>query len=182
VRVTRPIDTFIRRAVPSPSRITIVVSVLISAFSGEHGLKKLLVALALATAVFGAVFAAAATLGLSADNLGADDQVVASCDTEVDATYQTSYSSTTGTYLVDSITLTGLNEAACAGQQITATLSGASEAMLTEVTKACCVSTGPAGEEVLDLVDNLAPGAPSGPVDPELVLGISVVITGAATP
>jgi hypothetical protein len=72
---------------------------------------------------------------------------------------------------VTSITLTGLDEVHRAGQKITATLSGAANASLTEVTYNCC-STGDGTSEVLAITDA---------VNPELVTGVHVVITGPAS-
>jgi hypothetical protein len=135
--------------------------------------KRLLIALALGVAVFGAVFASAATLGLTSDDLGSDDDVVLSCDNGVTVTYQTAYAPTApeaGAYVVTSVTLTGLDEAGCAGQTITATLSGAGNASLEELTKTCC-DNGTSTEEVLD-----ATAAPV--VRAEDVTGVHVVITG----
>lgn len=150
-------------------------------------MKKLLVALAVGVAVFAAAYASAATLGLTSDNLGSDDQVVASCDTSVVVTYQTSYHATTtaaaaGAYLVDTVTLEGLDQTACNGQTISVTLSGdtnvvtpsSSTASLIELEKACC--TGSGGSEVLSLTTH-AVGTPVD-VNAEAVQGIHVVITG----
>lgn len=135
-------------------------------------MKRLAIALALGTAVFAAVFAAAATLGLTTDQLGAGDQAVSSCDSSVNVTYQTDYSATLGTYRVSSITLTGLDEAQCAGQTITAVLTGAANASLAENDYSCC-TTGDGTSEVLTVIQD---------VNPELVLGVHVVITGVNPP
>lgn len=129
-------------------------------------MKKLLVALAVGVAVFAAAYASAATLGgLGSDDLGADDSVVASCDTSggVTTTYQTNYSATEATYVVVSITI-GNVDAACNGQTIKAVLSGASNAKLTEVTQ-----TAATGTNVITVTDT---------VHAEDVTGLHVVISG----
>ena len=137
-------------------------------------MKKLLLALGIGIAVFAAVFASAASLGLTTDDLGADDQVVASCDTNgVNVTYQTTYSATAdtaGAYVVTSITLTGLDETNCANQAISATLSGdPSNAVLVTVTGTVGTS-GIGTTEILPV---------STVVLAEDVTGVHVVISGA---
>ncbi len=138
-------------------------------------MKKLLLALGVGIAVFAAVFASAASLGLTTDDLGADDHVVDTCDSAVGVTYQTAYSATAGTagaYVVTSITLTGLNETTCAGQAISATLSGASNAVLVTVTGTVGTSgttTDPATTEILPV---------SSVVLAEDVTGVHAVISG----
>lgn len=83
--------------------------------------KRLAIVLATAVAVFGAVFAFAASLGVSSATLGAGSGVVSSCDTNgVTTTYGTTYSSG---YIVNSITVTGI-AAACDGLTVSATLTG----------------------------------------------------------
>lgn len=154
-------------------------------------MKKLLVALAVGVAVFAAAYASAASLGLTSNDLGADDQVVASCDTSVIVTYQTSYHATStaypnGAYLVDSVTLDNLDEAGCSGQTITITLSGnsvvspnppaASTASLTELQKVCCDNTD-SDTEVLSVIGNAVGAAEE--VNAESVQGVHVVITGS---
>lgn len=129
-------------------------------------MKKLLVALAVGVAVFAAAYASAATLGgLGSDDLGADDSVVASCDTTggVTTTYQTDYNQTAATYIVTSITISNV-DAACAGQTIKAVLSGASDVELTEVT-----ATAVTGTNVINV---------TAVVPAENVTGLHVVISG----
>jgi hypothetical protein len=133
-------------------------------------MKRILLAIVLGGAVFAAVFAAAASLGLTTDNLGADDQVVASCATGVNVTYQTSYQSSLARYRVDTITLQNLT-AQCNGQTITATLTGptgGSNPVGAVTTRVCCDS------------GNTAVLTVTGDVNPEDVTGVHVVITGAA--
>jgi hypothetical protein len=83
--------------------------------------RRLVIVLVAATAVFGAVFAFAASLGVSSASLGAGDAVVSSCDTNgVSASYSTTYSSG---YKVSAITVSGI-AAACDGKTVSATLTG----------------------------------------------------------
>jgi hypothetical protein len=81
-------------------------------------MKKLLFALVAGGIIFSAVFAAAASLGLTADDLGAGDEVVATCSDSVKANYTTVLNTTTTDgprYDLDDIFLTGLTDA-CNGQ------------------------------------------------------------------
>jgi len=91
-----------------------------------RGNKRLIIGLAVGVAVFAAVFGMAATLGgITTDTLGAEDQVVAACDTDgVTTSYDTAYSGTgTAGYKVDSVTLGSLAQA-CQGLDFEVTLSG----------------------------------------------------------
>jgi hypothetical protein len=136
----------------------------------EWGMKRLLIAVVLGGTVFAAVFAAAATLGLTSDNLGSGDQVVASCATGVNVTYQTSYQASLGRYRLDTITLQNLT-AQCDGQTITATLtgpSGGNNPVGAVTTELCCDG------------GTTAVLAVTGDVNPEDVTGVHVVITGVA--
>ncbi|MCC6770526.1 MAG: hypothetical protein IT360_04875 [Gemmatimonadaceae bacterium] len=135
-------------------------------------MKKLLVALAVGVAVFAAAYASAATLGgLGTDDLGSDDSVVASCDTSggVVTTYQTSYDATEATYVVDSVTVSNI-DAACNGQNIKVTLTGASNVALGDG------STTVAG--VSQIVTIAGVGANPPKVHADDVIGLHIVITG----
>ncbi len=76
--------------------------------------KKVFVAVMGGVLSMGLVGASAATLGtLSGAGLGADDQVVAGCDTDgVTVGYTTAYSAAAQTYQVTAVNFTGVN-AAC---------------------------------------------------------------------
>jgi len=76
--------------------------------------KRTVIAVVAAVAAFGAVSASAATLGgLNSKSLGADANVVASCDTDgVAVAYTTAYDATAKEYLVSGVNLTSIN-AAC---------------------------------------------------------------------
>ena len=85
--------------------------------------KRLLLSALTGTVVFGSVFAFAASLGgVTTDKLGADDSVVASCDTDgVIVDYDTAYSATDKEYEVTTVNVTGI-AAGCAGQTVTVAL------------------------------------------------------------
>jgi hypothetical protein len=147
--------------------------------------KRLLIASGIGIAVFAAVFAAAATLGLTSDQLGAGDRIVSSCTTPINVTYETEYDaalastdSVPGRYRITDVVLNGLNETACAGQAINLILTDEAGAPLPNITAqgqdfTCCgVGEGQGG-----LLDITALN-----VDPRLVDGIHVLITGQSVP
>lgn len=70
-------------------------------------MKKLFFALVAGVAVFSAAYAAAATLGLTSDGLGAGDSEVLTCADPVLVEYTTRYNSTTTQYDLDEVVLTG---------------------------------------------------------------------------
>jgi X-X-X-Leu-X-X-Gly heptad repeat protein len=76
--------------------------------------KRTVIAVVAAVAAFGAVSASAATLGgLSSKSLGADANLVASCDTDgVNVAYTTAYDATAKEFLVSGVNVTSIN-AAC---------------------------------------------------------------------
>ena len=87
--------------------------------------------------LFGTAMGSAASLGgLNAESLGADDAIVASCDTDgVNTAYTTAYN-TTGSagYKVATVTVSGLNNA-CDGKSIEVRLTGSSNSSLESVSK-----------------------------------------------
>jgi hypothetical protein len=86
--------------------------------------KKLTIGLVAAVGIFAAVFGTAATLGgINSDNLGADSEVVASCDTDgIDVAYTTGFNGTD--FTVTSVDLSDI-AAACEGQTVSVALDGA---------------------------------------------------------
>jgi hypothetical protein len=86
--------------------------------------KRAVLAVLVGVIAFGLAIASAASLGgINADQLGADETVVASCDTDgVDIAYATSYDVTAGAYVVDSVTVSAI-AAACFGQDVSVTLT-----------------------------------------------------------
>lgn len=132
--------------------------------------RRVLLAVPAAVLAFALVAGMAASLGgLSSTNLGADDTVVASCDTNgVTTAYTNAYTTTpTAGFEVDDVTVAGIDDA-CDGDTMTVTLTGAADASLGEVTQAVPVNA--AFTNVLDFSgeDVLA----------ESVTGVHVVITG----
>jgi hypothetical protein len=96
-------------------------------------MKKLFLAVVIGGAVFGTVFAFAASLGLTSNDLASGDAVVASCDIDATAnnvSYTTSYSGAANGYVVNTAVVTGLSTPACDNQLAKATLSGAANAPL----------------------------------------------------
>lgn len=92
--------------------------------------------------VFGALTASAAALGgLNSATLGAEQTIVASCDTDgIDLGYENSYNQASGAYFTDAVTLSGVNDA-CDGLKFKLTLSDGSSA-LTEATGTVSTSDG----------------------------------------
>ena len=99
--------------------------------------KRLLIALAVGSAVFAGAYAMAASLSVSSTRLGSGNAAVTSCDTDGIATsYTVSYSATgTAGYKIDTAEITGVAPA-CNGGSMKVTLTGASSALLAERTQA----------------------------------------------
>ena len=133
----------------------------------EGGLpvRKKLTAIVLAVLVFSLIAASAASLGgIATADLGADVELVASCDTDgVTAAFGTSYDATALEYVVDDVTI-GAIDGACVGQAIEVTLTDAAGAAL-----------GTYSGTVTGASETL-PSA--GTVLAEAVEGIAVVISG----
>jgi hypothetical protein len=109
--------------------------------------KKLMIGFIAGTAVFAAVFGAAATLGgITTEDVGADSTTVAACDLDgVTTNYTVVFGATE--YEVTEVTVSGI-AAACDGQDVTVR-SGASEATAT--------ITGAATSITLDSSDGWTP-------------------------
>lgn len=95
--------------------------------------KRTIVALVIGGVVFATVVGIAASLGpVTAENLGAGNSVVASCDTDgVSVSYSTSYDGTDGRYEVASVTVDGIADT-CDGQTLTVALADSAGAQLAE--------------------------------------------------
>jgi hypothetical protein len=93
--------------------------------------KRLLVSLIAGTAVFGSVFAFAASLnGVDSDNLGADDDVVASCDTDgITTSYTVAYAAANDRWEVTHVVVGGL-AALCEGETLSLTLTDSTDAVI----------------------------------------------------
>jgi hypothetical protein len=148
-------------------------------------MKKLLFALVAGGIVFSAVFAAAASLGLTTDDLGAGDEAVLSCDTDgIHTNFTTALNLTTTAtsttdgprYDLDDVVVTGLN-AACNGQYYKIAVMGAGTGgSLTQLAErgdgtSLTVTGAPANFVVDFSADN---------VPAEAIVHIAVVITGPA--
>jgi hypothetical protein len=93
--------------------------------------KKIFAGLLVGTAVFGAVYASAASLGVTTTTLGAGGTNVAACDPDgVAASYTTAYNTTGGAgYKLSGASVTGV-AAACQGLAYSVTVTGAEGAAL----------------------------------------------------
>jgi hypothetical protein len=130
--------------------------------------KRILLALAAGVTVTGAVAASAASLGgITSTSLGADDTVVASCDTDgIGAGYTTVYESTTTAYNTTAVNLTGV-DAACDKLAYSVTLADITDASLNTTTGTLTVDA--SGNATITL---------SKPVAAEAVEHLSAVISG----
>jgi hypothetical protein len=116
--------------------------------------KKLMIGLIAGSAVFAAVFGAAASLGTITDQgLGANSATVASCDTDgVTTGYTVSYDAATG-YKVDEVTVSNI-AVGCIGDKLNVELlTGITSTSLTEVpiagaSETLTVTGGPAAADV----------------------------------
>ena len=86
-------------------------------------MRKKTTAVVLAVLVFSLIAASAASLGgITTADIGAEVDVVASCDTDgVTVSFGTTFDGTE--YVVDSVTVSGI-DAPCIGQDLSVTLSG----------------------------------------------------------
>lgn len=126
--------------------------------------RYLIAALVVGVAVTGSLAMAATLGGISTDNLGADNTVIASCDIDgVTTTYTVAYDPVDARDEVTAVVVGGV-AAGCAGETITVTLTNAANAVLdtasvVAVTGSNTVST-------------------TTPPSAELVANVHIVITG----
>jgi hypothetical protein len=111
------------------------------------------------------LFASAATVGLTGTKLGANTEVVASCDSAVSVSWTTAYDNTIPGYKVTNVTVSGIDDTACAGASLSVTLANAAGTAL-----------GSAGPVTIDAASEAM--AVTGTVSAELLENVSVVITG----
>lgn len=133
--------------------------------------KKLLVGAVLGAAVFGAVFASAASLTVSTETLGAGGTSVASCDADgVKVTYTTSYDGTLKGYEVDTVTISKIADA-CEGMayKVQATRTDGTNV---EVDSGVLALTGSTEN------DKTAAVTPDTALDASKVDGVYIVISG----
>lgn len=98
-------------------------------------MRRLIIKTLAGITVFGAVVASASTLGgLSPDKLGAQDAVVAACDTDgVTTSHTSAWDTTDERYEVTSVTVKGVADA-CDGQTLKVTLADSTGVSLAEGT------------------------------------------------
>lgn len=102
--------------------------------------RRLLVGAAAATVVFSGVFAAAASLTMSADQLGANNASVGVCDADgVTTSYANAFDATDSRYEVTSVTVKGVADA-CDGKTLKVTLTNSSGTELGNASLAIPVS------------------------------------------
>ncbi len=126
------------------------------------GVRRKLTAVILAVLVFSLIAASAASLGgISTDNLGAETDVVASCDSDgITVGFTTTFNG--GEFEVQTVDITGIAPA-CVGQDISVELFDASD-----------VSLGSDGPTTLAATSYSAAISASA----EAVVGVAVVISG----
>ncbi|MCU1398590.1 MAG: hypothetical protein JWN62_1699 [Acidimicrobiales bacterium] len=114
---------------------------------------------------FGVAGASAASLGgLTAQQIGADNGAVASCDTDgVTLAYTSAYDATTGVYRITTVTVSGLN-VACNAKTLNVTLTDASNAS---------IGTGSATIASTSQAVTMSPTASA-----KLVVGAALLVTG----
>ena len=93
--------------------------------------KRKIIAILVALAIFGTVYATAASIGgVSAAAMGADNVAVASCDTDgVSSGYTTAWDSTDKRYEATAVTVSGVADA-CDGQTLSVSLTDAAGVQL----------------------------------------------------
>jgi hypothetical protein len=135
--------------------------------------KRIIFAISASLIVFGVALAMAASLGgLMSDDLGAEDSVVASCDTNgVTTSYSVAYS-TTGSagYKVGNVVVGSIADA-CNGATLSVTLTGAGGSSLGE--QSTTVNVDSATSDTSDTVSFAATNTLA-----ESVTGVHVVIDG----
>ena len=127
-------------------------------------MKKYLLPVGVGVVVFGAVTAFAATLNVSSSSLGAGNATVQSCNDNAAVTYTVA----SGKVSTAVVTISGAQASGhCDGKTAQVTLTGASGSLGS--------ATATVGSTTTDIATaNLA----SANIDPSLVTGVSVVITG----
>ncbi len=97
--------------------------------------KRPFAALIVAATVFTTVYAAAASLDVTASNLGAGTGDVATCDSDgVSTDYTVTYSATAAAYAIATVTVSGIATPDCDGRAVKVTLIGTGDASLAEKT------------------------------------------------
>ena len=129
--------------------------------------QKWILAAVVGAVVFSSAYAFAATLGLTADGLGAGNASVSSCASAVNASYTTSYSTTLPGYKVATVSFNGLGS--CSGKTLTAVLADSSNASLASVTHVVTSAEATAGSISEPISGTIGAGS---------VSGVSVAVAG----
>lgn len=132
--------------------------------------KKILTGLLVGGVVFGAVFAAAASLDVTSNKLSAGSEVVATCDDTANAEYTTTFVSAQKAFQVSTVKLTGIADT-CLGQNAQAVLYDKDGVVLGK-TAAAGISDGTTDVNPTDLT--VTTGATG--IKAELVERIDIVI------
>lgn len=134
-------------------------------------MRKMIVALLVGATVSAGVYAAAASLTVGSDTLGAGNTAVAACQAgTLTAAYATSYAAGLPGYKVGVVTVNGLDTVSgtnCASKAYKITLTGTADASLAEIT-----GTTPASGT------SFTADFSADDIKAEDVLGVHVVITG----
>jgi hypothetical protein len=132
--------------------------------------KRIAVAIASGTVIFGGVYGFAASLGVSSTSLGSGNSAVASCQsTTLTPSYANSYDSTIPGYKVGVVTVNGLDTTAgkCASKAFKITLVNSSNTSLGEVSGTTAAS---GTSFTADFTSSTVPAAN--------VTGVHVLVTG----
>jgi hypothetical protein len=131
-------------------------------------MKRLLLALVLASIVFGGVYGLAESLGVSTQTLGAGNTAVAACQSgTLTSSYATTYDSTIPGYEVTTVTIGGL-QSGCYSKAYKITLTNSSNVSLVETT-----GTAPASGTTITTSSLATSNVPA-----SILSGIHVTITG----
>ncbi|NNE12467.1 MAG: hypothetical protein HKN41_09515 [Ilumatobacter sp.] len=137
--------------------------------TNRHRTRRAALAVLAGLAVAGVIGASAASLGgISSDTLGADADVVGSCDTDgVTVGYDASYDATSGIVELNTATISGVNDD-CDGLDFEVTLTGTGNVNLGQAT----------GTVPVDLLSQQFDAGFAG-IDAEAVTGIAITIFGS---
>ncbi|MGB7859753.1 MAG: hypothetical protein WBM90_04590 [Acidimicrobiia bacterium] len=134
-------------------------------------MRRKLIALIIAVVAFSLIAASAASLGgINTADVGADTEVVASCDTDgVDVSYRFRWAQARGEYEIRRVIINGIADA-CLGQQISMTINHPGGTL----------SRGPSPINNRPGVDNNRRGwgVANGDINPALDFSIAILITG----
>ena len=131
---------------------------------------RIALALVIGLVVFGAVYAVAASLGVTTSTLGSGGAGVVSCDADgITVNYVVAYDSAVPGYKVTTANVSGIDGTNCNGKTIRVTLTGAANASLAERTATLTSAT------TASLDFSTGAGAP---VSAASVTGVQAAISG----